>query len=82
MKVKTEMATKTKKKTKKSEVKSEHQLKVPSQTDVARVKQSSPAPLQTKRLLPHNLLSEIDQLREKLDSLEKDLVLLKSKMLL
>lgn len=76
-----EMATKSKKKNKKESVESSTTVVEAPKKVVAPMPKPSPTPpTQTKRLLPHNLLMEIDRLSERLSLVEKQLEELKSKI--
>lgn len=81
MKMEKEMASKSKKKSKTPAAESSTSSVETPKKVVAPVGKIPSAPLtQTKRLLPHNLLMEIDQLSERLSLVEKQLDELKSKM--
>jgi hypothetical protein len=76
-----EMVSKNKKKSKKESTEVSAPLIETSKKVVAPVAKPSPTfPVQTKRLLPHNLLMEIDLLSERLSLVEKQLEELKSKI--
>ena len=75
------MATKSKKKSKKASTESpESSIETPKKIIAPAAKVAPTPPTQTKRLLPHNLLMEIDRLSERLSLVEKQLDELKSKM--
>jgi hypothetical protein len=75
------MATKSKKKSKKASTESSTPLiETPKKVVAPVAKPAPPPPVQTKRLLPHNLLMEIDRLSERLSLVEKQLEELKSKI--
>lgn len=84
MKMEKEMATKNKKKSKKVSPESLEpvvsKVEAPKKVVAPTAKVSVSPPTQTKRLLPHNLLMEIDRLSERLSLVEKQLDELKSKM--